>query len=97
MKKKYYIGHPKAFELSDEAFEYFKEKYNQRYGSIREHDGLVEIHTGGWSGNETLVEKLKKTAWWLIHFRAMETGGHYYFDTTNQLQRWEVVKADSYV
>ena len=90
MKDKYIIGHPDAFKNAKEAFEWFKEKYHHRYGTIREHDGLVEIHTGGWSENETLVEELKKTAWWLLHFRAMTTGGHYYFDTTGELDRWEV-------
>jgi hypothetical protein len=90
MKDKYILGHPDAFKHANEAFEWFKENYHHRYGTIREHDGLVEIHTGGWSENETLVEELKKTAWWLLHFRAMTTGGHYYFDTTGELDRWEV-------
>lgn len=94
MKKKYIVGHPDAFKNADKAFEWFKSKYDKRYGSIREQDGLVEIHTGGWSENERLIEKLKKTAWWLMHFRAMETGGHYYFATNNQLFSWTVVKTE---
>ena len=91
MKNKYTIGHPDAFKNSDEAFEYFKANFVHHYGRIEEEDGRVQIHTGGWSDNEYLVEKLKKTAWWRMHFVAMRTGGHYYFDTTGQ-SRWEVVK-----
>jgi len=94
VKDKYTLGHPDAFKYANEAFEWFKENYHHRYGTIREHDGLIEIHTGGWSDNETLVEQLKKTAWWLLHFKAIETGGHYYFATNNQLFSWTVVKTE---
>ena len=91
MKDKYTLGHPRAFELANEAFEFFKANFVHHYGSIEEEDGRVQIHTGGWSENEYLVEKLKKTAWWMMYFTAMRTGGHYYFDTTGQ-SRWQVVK-----
>lgn len=94
MKDKYIIGHPDAFKNADEAFEFFKANFVHHYGRIEEEDGRVQIHTGGWSDNEYLVEKLKKTAWWRMHFVAMRTGGHYYFDTTNQLGRWKIIKTN---
>jgi hypothetical protein len=47
--------------------------------AIREEDGLLEIHTLGWSGNEDIIYELKKTALWSHRLRATESGGHYYF------------------
>jgi hypothetical protein len=47
--------------------------------AIHEQDGLLEIHTLGWSGNEEIIEELKKTVFWMMRLQAMQTGGHYYF------------------
>lgn len=40
----------------------------------------LELHTGGWSGNEDIIRALRKnkvffSAWWTKE----ERGGHYYF------------------
>ena len=47
--------------------------------AINQEDGLVEIHTVGWSGNEEIIEELKKTQFWMMKHQATQTGGHYYF------------------
>lgn len=47
--------------------------------AIHEEDGLLEIHTVGWSGNEDIIAELKKTAFWMHRLQATQTGGHYYF------------------
>lgn len=47
--------------------------------AILEEDGLLEIHTFGWSGNESIIYELKKTAFWMHRLQATQTGGHYYF------------------
>lgn len=46
-------------------------------------DGLLEIHTIGWSGNEDIVRELKNTCLWMFKHRATRTGGHYYFRIDN--------------
>lgn len=51
--------------------------------AILEEDGLLEIHTFGWSGNEDIIAELKKTAFWMHRLQATQTGGHYYFRVEN--------------
>jgi hypothetical protein len=44
----------------------------------------LELHTGGWSGNEDIIEALKKTKmFWFLFWQKSERGGHYYFEITN--------------
>ena len=38
-----------------------------------------EYHTGGWSGNEDVIEALMHTTFWFIFWRKSTRGGHYYF------------------
>lgn len=85
-----------AYLLADEAFELFKSLYNTNYGSIEEDGNLIEIHTGGWSENEDLIEQFKETYWWKRNFRIKTTGGRYYFDTNVYSQnQWEITKSCS--
>lgn len=39
----------------------------------------LELHTGGWSGNEDIIEKLEGSVFWLLYWQKSERGGHYYF------------------
>ena len=43
----------------------------------------LELHTGGWSGNEETIAAIKSNMW-LTHFQMRyvmwRTGGHYYFE-----------------
>lgn len=40
----------------------------------------IELHTGGWSGNEEIIEVLKASMFWCMYWRKSERGGHYYFE-----------------
>lgn len=54
-------------------------KLSRKYNGIRK----LELHTGGWSGNESIIEAIKGN-FWLTHFQMRyvqwRTGGHYYFE-----------------
>ena len=39
----------------------------------------LELHTGGWSGNEEIVLALQKNLFWFLYWQKSERGGHYYF------------------
>lgn len=41
----------------------------------------LELHTGGWSGNEDIIEALQKhKLFWLMWWWKTERGGHYHFE-----------------
>jgi hypothetical protein len=46
---------------------------------VREGEKL-ELHTGGWSGNESIIEVLQKNYFWFFYWTKSERGGHYYFE-----------------
>lgn len=68
-----------GLRLQHEAFELFKEQFNHDFGKIEQHGNLTEIHTGGWSDNEALINDFKKTYWWTNNHQITQRGGHYYF------------------
>ncbi|MDD3102488.1 MAG: hypothetical protein PHX21_13625 [bacterium] len=39
----------------------------------------LELHTGGWSGNESVVHELKNNVFWPMFWERSDRGGHYYF------------------
>ena len=41
---------------------------------------ILELHTGGWSGNEDIIQALENTMFWLLFWKATTRGGHYYFE-----------------
>ena len=40
----------------------------------------LELHTGGWSGNESIVEALQKNVFWFFWWQGSRRGGHYTFE-----------------
>ena len=80
-----YFGEGKYEEL----IEYIKSIWAYNDAIVYE-DGLLEIHTYGWSGNEDIIEELKHTNLWLMRHRATQTGGHYYFkiDKDSEFDYW---------
>ena len=42
---------------------------------------MLKLHTGGWSGNEDIIEALQKNKmFWIMWWWKTERGGHYYFE-----------------
>jgi hypothetical protein len=40
----------------------------------------LELHTGGWSGNEEIISALMtNTLFWMMYWQKSERGGHYWF------------------
>jgi len=39
----------------------------------------LELHTGGWSGNEDIIISMQKTMFWILCWQKSIRGGHYYF------------------
>lgn len=43
-------------------------------------DGVMEISTGGWSGNEEMIDALQRNwMWWQMHWVQSRRGGHFIF------------------
>lgn len=47
----------------------------------------LELHTGGWSGNEDVIGELQQTWFWFMYWVKSIRGGHYYFEVP-----WEAWK-----
>lgn len=78
----------------DDLIEYLQSIWYYHDGVVYQ-DGLLELHTMGWSGNEEVIRELEKTILWSLRLRATESGGHYYFRIDrNSKQNWRVVKVD---
>ena len=44
-------------------------------------NGRYEFHTGGWSGNESIIEAMQDNhLFWLLCWLESRRGGHYKFD-----------------
>lgn len=39
-----------------------------------------EYHTGGWSGNEDVIDALRGNMFWFFFWQKSTRGGHYYFE-----------------
>lgn len=57
--------------------------WNQDYGAfdIEGKDGrnILELTTGGWSDNETLIDELTDTMFWFLWWQESKRGGYYKF------------------
>lgn len=42
----------------------------------------LELHTGGWSGNESIIRALRENMFWMLYWQRSDRGGHYYFRIT---------------
>jgi len=57
--------------------------HNSDWGFKREKHTL-ELHTGGWSGNEDTISALQRNfMFWSLYWGKSERGGHYYFDDSS--------------
>lgn len=60
--------------------------YFEDWGFIRDGNKL-ELHTGGWSGNEDIIRALRPTFFWTFCWESERRGGHYYFDNLNRFNK----------
>jgi hypothetical protein len=40
----------------------------------------VELHTGGWSGNESIIDALQENMIWHFSWETSKRGGHYWLE-----------------
>lgn len=60
--------------------------YLPDWGFIRDGDSL-ELHTAGWSGNESIIKALQESWFWVVCWESSRRGGHYYFDGLNKFKK----------
>ncbi len=62
----------------------YDDPYVKRYGR------RLELHTGGWSGNESLIGALQaNTMFWAMCWDKSERGGHFWFELPEVLSKEE--------
>jgi len=61
--------------------EYIKERWKYAEVGYFKYEGQkLELHTGGWSGNEDMIDAIQKnTMFWVFTWQQSKRGGHYYF------------------
>jgi hypothetical protein len=78
----------------DRLISYLKELWWYGEDAVEYEDGLLELHTFGWSGNEEIIDELQRTNLWMLKFKAKQTGGHYYFKVDSDSEHdWYIVKS----
>jgi hypothetical protein len=60
-----------------------------RYADYAKASGrTLELHTVGWSGNESLIEALQQNAmFWGLCWERSERGGHFWFELPDSLAK----------
>ncbi len=53
--------------------------WNSDWGIVQKGNEL-QLHTGGWSENEDIMNILKYSLFWALSWEKTERGGHYYFN-----------------
>ena len=78
----------------EELISYIKDLWWYGDDGVVYEDGLLELHTMGWSGNEEIIAELKDTDLWLTKFQAKSAGGHYFFKIDAESEYdWHIVKS----
>lgn len=58
-----------------------------------EEDGVYNISTGGWSGNESIISAMRSNfPLWGLHWQVHRTGGHYEFKSREAQDRPDAPK-----
>lgn len=50
----------------------------------------LALHTGGWSGNESIIGALQRNMFWMLYWQRSDRGGHYYFRITKPKENTDV-------
>jgi hypothetical protein len=64
-------------------------KYSESMFHFREYHGdiIIEMHSGGWSGNEEIIGALQRTFFWFLFWEKSTRGGHHYFKICTRIWR----------
>jgi hypothetical protein len=54
---------------------YIREAWNHRCGRIWEDGGMIKFATGGWSGNESIIQAMTKNILWTMLWESSHRGG----------------------
>lgn len=76
-----FIENYDAVKLKDPTIliEYIRKLWPWSHYFVLENNKL-ELHTGGWSGAEQIIDSLAKTMFWHLYWQKSERGGHHYFE-----------------
>ncbi len=72
-----------VFAHKQEFIDYLESLWSQdfNYNGAGYQDKLLRLSTGGWSGNEDIIQAMRKnTMFWLFAWEQSRRGGHYIFD-----------------
>lgn len=61
------------------TFRYSKIPYYGETDPPKGNGFTLELHTGGWSENEEIVQEIEKSFFSTLYYVKWERGGHYYF------------------
>ena len=75
------LGRIRGAEWPEDAFALAREAWNDTYGRWTEcAEGRVEVATGGWSGNEEVIEALLgHKLFWVMFWESSRRGGLFVF------------------
>ena len=59
----------------ERQFRLYKSKNQFRKNILK-----LALHTGGWSGNESIISALEQSDFWLLFWEKSTRGGHYWFE-----------------
>jgi hypothetical protein len=72
------------FDFIESIWAYSDWGYVKKWGKDHIHNDhclFIELHTAGWSGNESIIEALQKNQYLMMMFYSKwERGGHFYFE-----------------
>lgn len=74
----------KKWNISDlhGLMEYIREIWEFADWGWKQDGGTYYISTGGWSGNEDIIEAMQSNhMWWFMFWEQSKRGGHYIFET----------------
>ena len=62
-------------------------------GNYNKHQLFLQLHTGGWSGNESVIRALLGNRWFSItgSYVMWKKGGHYYFEIAPEKYGYKTV------
>ena len=78
--KSYDITQESAFDLLMDVLDNWWMSYGVKIQRLYRGERKVHMSTGGWSGNEDMIQALRSnTLFWPFHFYNHRAGGHFTF------------------